>query len=77
MANFIVWCVWVISAFACVARAIAVVTFRNPLYSALALIGKMGSLGLHRSEKDLEKFIADFEKEKKKGELPPGLEPKL
>ena len=40
-------------------------------------IDKMGSLGLHRSQKDLEKFIADFEKDKKKGELPPGLEPKL
>ncbi len=40
-------------------------------------IDKMGSLGLHRSQKDLEKFIADFEKDKKKGDLPPGLEPKL
>ena len=35
-------------------------------------IDKMGSLGLHRSQKDLEKFIADFEKAKKKGDLPPG-----
>jgi peptide deformylase len=40
-------------------------------------IDRMGSLGLHRSQKDLEKFIADFEKDKKKGTLPPGLEPKL
>jgi peptide deformylase len=40
-------------------------------------IDKMGSLGLSRSQKDLEKFIADFEKDKKKGNLPPGLEPKL
>lgn len=40
-------------------------------------IDRMGSLGLHRSQKDLEKFIADFEKAKKKGELPTGLEPKL
>jgi peptide deformylase len=40
-------------------------------------IDKMGSLGLHRSQKDLEKFIADFEKAKKKGDLPPGLEPKF
>jgi peptide deformylase len=37
-------------------------------------IDKMGSLGLHRSQKDLEKFVADFEKAKKKGELPAGLE---
>lgn len=40
-------------------------------------IDRMGSLGLSRSQKDLEKFIADFEKDKKKGNLPPGLEPKL
>jgi peptide deformylase len=40
-------------------------------------IDVMGSLGLHRSQKDLEKFKADFEKAKKKGELPPGLEPML
>ena len=40
-------------------------------------IDKMGSLGRSRSEKDIEQFIADFEKAKKKGDLPPGLEPKL
>ena len=40
-------------------------------------IDKMGSLGLSRSQKDLEKFIADFEKAKKKGDLPPGLEPRF
>jgi peptide deformylase len=40
-------------------------------------IDKMGSLGLHRSEKDLQKFIADFEKDKKKGDLPADLVPKL
>jgi peptide deformylase len=40
-------------------------------------IDKMGSLGLHRSQKDLDKFIADFEKDKKKGDLPPDLVPKL
>ncbi|MDY3556461.1 peptide deformylase [Gemmata sp. JC717] len=33
-------------------------------------IDKMGSLGLSRSQRDLEKFIADFEKDKKKGDLP-------
>lgn len=37
-------------------------------------IDKMGSLGLSRSQKDLDKFKADFEKAKKKGDLPPGLE---
>ena len=32
---------------------------------------------LSRSQKDLEKFIADFEKDKKKGDLPADLVPKL
>lgn len=45
--------------------------------SGVLFIDKMGSIGRHRSEKDLEKFIADFEKAKKKGELPPDLIPKL
>lgn len=40
-------------------------------------IDKMGSLGLSRSQRDLEKFVADFEKDKKKGDLPPDLEPKM
>ena len=40
-------------------------------------IDKMGPLGRLGSKRDLEKFIADFEKDKKKGDLPPGLEPKL
>ena len=37
-------------------------------------IDRMGSLGLHRSQKDLEQYEADFEKAKKKGDLPPGME---
>jgi peptide deformylase len=45
--------------------------------NGVLFIDKMGSIGLHRSQKDLDKFIADFEKDKKKGDLPPGLEPKL
>jgi len=40
-------------------------------------IDKMGSLRRHRSQKDLDKFIADFEAAKKKGELPADLVPKL
>ena len=43
----------------------------------ILFIDKMGSLGLHRSQKDLDKFIADFEKEKKKGDLPADLVAKL
>ncbi len=46
MANFIVWCVWVIAAFACVSSALAVVSFRNPFYSALSLIGNLASLAV-------------------------------
>lgn len=40
-------------------------------------IDKMGPLGRLASKKDLEKFIHDFEQAKKKGDLPPGLEPKF
>ena len=46
MANFLVWCVWVGAAFACLASALAVVSFRNPFYSALALIGNLSSLAV-------------------------------
>ena len=46
MANFIVWCVWVVAAFSCLASALAVVTFRNPFFSALALIGNLASLAV-------------------------------
>ena len=44
MANFLVWVVWVVAAFACLASALAVVSFRNPFYSALSLIGNLASL---------------------------------
>ena len=46
MANFLVWCVWFVAAFACLVSALAVVTFRNPFYSALALIGNLASLAV-------------------------------
>jgi NADH-quinone oxidoreductase subunit J len=46
VANFLVWCVWVVAAFACVASALAVVSFRNPFFSALALIGNLASLAV-------------------------------
>jgi NADH-quinone oxidoreductase subunit J len=46
MENFIVWCVWVAAAFACLASALGVVTFRNPFFSALALIGNLASLAV-------------------------------
>jgi NADH-quinone oxidoreductase subunit J len=44
--NFLVWVVWVGAAFACLGSGIAVVSFRNPFFSALALIGNLGSLAV-------------------------------
>ena len=41
--NVLVWIVWVVAAFSCIASGIAVVTFSNPFYSALALIGNLAS----------------------------------
>ena len=46
MANFIVWCVWTLAAFACLVSALGVVTFRNPFFSALALIGNLAALAV-------------------------------
>jgi NADH-quinone oxidoreductase subunit J len=46
MGSFLVWVVWVFTAFACLASGIAVVTFRNPFYSALALIGNLATLAV-------------------------------
>jgi NADH-quinone oxidoreductase subunit J len=44
--NVIVWIVWVGAGFACLASGVAVVSFSNPFYSALALIGNLGSLAV-------------------------------
>jgi NADH-quinone oxidoreductase subunit J len=44
--NVLVWAVWIAAAFACLASAVAVVSFENPFYSALALIGNLGSLAV-------------------------------
>src|SRR6187551_899142 len=46
MSNFIVWVLWLVAAFSCLASGIAVVTFGNPFFSALALIGNLGSLAV-------------------------------
>jgi NADH-quinone oxidoreductase subunit J len=46
VANFLVWVVWFVAAFACLASALAVVTFRNPFYSALSLIGNLAALAV-------------------------------
>jgi NADH:ubiquinone oxidoreductase subunit 6 (subunit J) len=44
--NILVWAVWFGAAFACLGSGIAVVSFSNPFYSALALIGNLASLAV-------------------------------
>jgi NADH-quinone oxidoreductase subunit J len=46
MGNVLVWIVWVVAGFGCLASGIAVVSFSNPFYSALALIGNLASLAV-------------------------------
>ena len=46
MGDAIVWAVWVLAAFSCLASGIAVVSFSNPFFSALALIGNLASLAV-------------------------------
>ena len=46
MANFLVWVVWVVAAFACLGSGVAVISFTNPFYSALSLIGNLASLAV-------------------------------
>ena len=46
MANVLVWVIWLLAAVACLGSGLAVVTFRNPFFSALALIGNLGSLAV-------------------------------
>jgi NADH-quinone oxidoreductase subunit J len=44
--GVVVWIVWVAAGCACLASGVAVVSFSNPFYSALALIGNLGSLAV-------------------------------
>jgi NADH-quinone oxidoreductase subunit J len=44
--NVLVWIVWVGAALACLSSAAAVITFSNPFFSALALIGNLASLAV-------------------------------
>src|SRR5437879_12979791 len=46
MGNVIVWAVWVLAALGCLGSGVAVISFSNPFYSALALIGNLGSLAV-------------------------------
>ncbi len=44
--NVVVWVVWLGAGFACLASGVAVISFSNPFYSALALIGNLASLAV-------------------------------
>jgi NADH-quinone oxidoreductase subunit J len=44
--NVLVWAVWIAAAFACLGSGVAVVSFSNPFFSALALIGNLASLAV-------------------------------
>lgn len=46
MGEILVWAVWIVAAFACLGSGIAVVSFTNPFFSALALIGNLASLAV-------------------------------
>jgi NADH-quinone oxidoreductase subunit J len=44
--NIVVWMVWIVAGFSCLASGVAVISFSNPFYSALALIGNLLSLAV-------------------------------
>ena len=46
MGDFLVWVVWFVAAAACLGSGLAVISFTNPFYSALALIGNLGALAV-------------------------------
>jgi NADH-quinone oxidoreductase subunit J len=46
VSNVLVWMVWIAAAFACLGSGVAVVSFSNPFFSALALIGNLASLAV-------------------------------
>jgi NADH-quinone oxidoreductase subunit J len=46
MGNFLVWVVWIFAALGCLGSGVAVVSFTNPFYSALGLIGNLASLAV-------------------------------
>jgi NADH-quinone oxidoreductase subunit J len=46
MGDFLVWAIWIVAAFGCLVSGVAVISFSNPFYSALALIGNLASLAV-------------------------------
>jgi NADH-quinone oxidoreductase subunit J len=46
MGDVLVWAIWIVAAFACLGSGVAVISFSNPFFSALALIGNLASLAV-------------------------------
>ena len=46
MGDFLVWVIWILAAGACLGSGVAVISFTNPFYSALALIGNLSALAV-------------------------------
>ena len=46
MGNALVWLIWIFAAFGCLGSAVAVISFGNPFFSALALIANLASLAV-------------------------------
>ena len=46
MGDVLVWAVWTVAAVGCLGSGIAVISFSNPFFSALALIGNLASLAV-------------------------------
>ena len=46
MGDVLVWAVWVVAAFGCLGSGIAVISFSNPFFSAIALIGNLAALAV-------------------------------
>jgi NADH-quinone oxidoreductase subunit J len=46
MGDVLVWAIWFVAAVACLGSGVAVISFSNPFFSALALIGNLASLAV-------------------------------
>jgi NADH:ubiquinone oxidoreductase subunit 6 (subunit J) len=46
MGEVLVWVIWILAAAGCLGSGLAVISFTNPFFSALALIGNLGSLAV-------------------------------
>jgi NADH:ubiquinone oxidoreductase subunit 6 (subunit J) len=44
--DVLVWAIWFVAAVGCLGSGVAVITFSNPFFSALALIGNLASLAV-------------------------------